>query len=349
MSSLTRRTFLQSALASSVALASNSLADQSWVHSSADPIRVAIVGVGPIGFQQIELFSAIPAVQVVALCDPNTHRLRSAAVRLRQRRYAAPKLTTRLAALLDDPTVDAISIAAAFPGRFVPLAPFLASKKPILFDTPYAVSFSEALCTIRSIATARNILRCRLTDRLAPDAHLLYPNAPSLRFIGEPVEALITSATPSPNQHLSSIPTMACMNLLLSCTLNAKDIIALSEGRELLPLRVASPVGLKSLTFPTNRSFLRKIWINSLGPQTSHTLLQLTGQHGRLSCYASHCVDRETSSRNIIDFLGAIRSSSAEGNLLTQQAYLAAGLLRLTQEPVGNVATARLRSNTNQD
>jgi hypothetical protein len=130
------------------------------------------------------------------------------------------------------------------------------------------------------------------------------------------------------------------MNLLLSCTLKAADVVAATEHRESLPLRVASTVGLKAIAFPASRSFLRKIQVNSLGSQTSQASLQLRGQHGRLTCHALHHIGRQPASRNIIDFLDAIQLSTTAGNNLTQQAYLAAGLLRLIQEPMGNVATA---------
>lgn len=338
MTSVTRRCFLQSALVSSVALASDSGTYRWWEESKADPIRIAIVGLGPIGLQQIDIFSALPTAKIVALCDPNTHRLRSAAEHLRTSGKGSPELTTQLASVLNDPTVEAVSIASAFPGRFVPLNEVLLSKKAVLFDTPCATSFSDAVSTMRLIGTSKTVFRCQLMNRLALDAEHLFPNAPSLRLIGTPLEALITSAKPTSNQRLLSVPAMACMNLLLSCTLEKKDIVAVCGDRESLPSRVPSTRGLKSIAFPTNRSFLKRIQINPLGSQISQTSLELRGQRGRVICHASDQVDSETQRRNLSDFLATVQLSSPE-NQITQQVYLAAGLLRLAEEPIPSGCT----------
>src|ERR1700685_84613 len=332
MSSITRRVFLQSAFASSVALAADKLGNSCWVQSSADPVRVAIVGQANRAYEHLAIFGSIPAAQIVTLFDPDLNRLRKAASFLRDWGYPQPQLTTQLCKVVSDASVEAISLPSQFPSSFAPLSALLESKKHLLFDSPSASSFEDAMITSHKIATSGSILRSRLIDHLAPDSRQLRPNSAALRRIGVPLQACLTSASLANDVPRINIPAIACIDLLIASSVREND--RLGEPSVLANPHVSSTLGSTLIEFAVKDSFLRRIRIDTFAARSAPVaLLHLQGRSGHLTCHASLRANGDTSVSTFVDFIKAIRVSPVDGNSAAQRAYFSAGLARLITSP----------------
>src|SRR5262249_49990321 len=108
------------------------------------PVRVAVVGCGYWGPNLIRNFTTCPASTVVALCDQNAQTLAKAGALCPAARH-----TQEVAALLDDPEVEAVAIATPV-GTHAPLATqALQAGKHVLVEKPLATSAREAEALVR--------------------------------------------------------------------------------------------------------------------------------------------------------------------------------------------------------
>ncbi len=100
---MNRRRFLASsaAAAGSAALAS----------AQADPVRVAIVGVGGRGMDHVEAFAELPAVEIGALVEPDGNRAEEAAGWVRQNTGYTPTTTADMRVAFEDESIDAVICA----------------------------------------------------------------------------------------------------------------------------------------------------------------------------------------------------------------------------------------------
>lgn len=76
-----------------------------------DTIRIATVGVRGRGKSHMQAFTSLPNVDLVALCDIDEAELNKAAKFVEGKRGKAPAMHTDLRKLLEDKSIDAISIA----------------------------------------------------------------------------------------------------------------------------------------------------------------------------------------------------------------------------------------------
>ena len=74
-------------------------------------LRIAVVGVRGRGRNHAESFAAIPDVEVCVLCDPDLNVIPRAAADVEERQGKAPERVQDFREVLDDKTIDAISIA----------------------------------------------------------------------------------------------------------------------------------------------------------------------------------------------------------------------------------------------
>ena len=81
------------------------------VMGSNDDIRMAIVGLGKKGKQNLQKFSSIPGVHVVALCDPDTAQIAKNAANFNP--DYTYKTYTDVRHVIDNPDIDAISITTS--------------------------------------------------------------------------------------------------------------------------------------------------------------------------------------------------------------------------------------------
>ena len=102
---MNRRSFLVN---SAAALGTSAL---SAVASPNDTIRIATVGLRSRGKSHMQAFTSLPKVDLVALCDVDDAVLRQASAFVESKRGKAPATYTDLRKLLEDKSIDAISIA----------------------------------------------------------------------------------------------------------------------------------------------------------------------------------------------------------------------------------------------
>lgn len=105
-------------------------------------IRVAIIGLGNKGKQHVDVFSALPGVRLVALCDVDPVRLGSQLDKLKQKNLTV-RGTTDFRRLLDADDIDAIVIAA--PNHWHAVMGVLACEagKDVYVEKPVAHSIAE--------------------------------------------------------------------------------------------------------------------------------------------------------------------------------------------------------------
>ncbi|MDE3198426.1 MAG: Gfo/Idh/MocA family oxidoreductase, partial [Acidobacteriota bacterium] len=102
---MNRRTFLMN---SAGALGASAL---SAVASPNDTVRIACVGLRGRGKSHMQAYTSLPNVDLVALCDVDDSVMDKAKKFVTDKRGKAPATYTDLRKLLEDKSIDAISIA----------------------------------------------------------------------------------------------------------------------------------------------------------------------------------------------------------------------------------------------
>jgi predicted dehydrogenase len=103
-----RRSFLKSATAAAVPLIA---ASESWAGAN-DRIRTAVIGMGGRGRDHMNALAHIDGVEVATFCDPDEGRMAEAASQFASRTGKTPKLEPDLRRVIEDRSIDAITIAA---------------------------------------------------------------------------------------------------------------------------------------------------------------------------------------------------------------------------------------------
>jgi predicted dehydrogenase len=158
----TRRQFVKAGLAASAGAA---FAARSWarIAGANGDIRIAILGLNGRGKAHIEAFSRIPGVRIAALCDPDTAVLDRAATLLHS--PASARKVVDLRRVLDDPSIDAISIAT--PNHWHSLAGIWACQagKDVYVEKPISHNVWEGRQLVRAAAKYRRIVQCGMQIR----------------------------------------------------------------------------------------------------------------------------------------------------------------------------------------
>src|SRR3954469_16982211 len=128
-----RRTFLQSA----PFLAATSFAGAN------DRIRTAVIGMGGRGRDHMTALAGIENVEVAAFCDPDETRLKECADLFATRTGKHPKLETDLRRVIEDKSIDTITIAA--PNHWHALAAIWGCQagKHVYVEKPVAHEMAE--------------------------------------------------------------------------------------------------------------------------------------------------------------------------------------------------------------
>ncbi len=105
----------------------------------ADPVRIAVVGLGYWGPNLVRVLHELPDADVVAACDLDDGRLERIG-----RRYPALRLTRSFDELLDDPGLEAIAIATSVSTHYKLALRALEAGKHVFVEKPLAASSREA-------------------------------------------------------------------------------------------------------------------------------------------------------------------------------------------------------------
>jgi len=113
MARIDRRTFIHESTRAmaGAAVGLTILRGQGSAFAANDEIGIAVVGIHGRGQSHMDAYCGMPGVRVVALCDPDTRLFADRAKKIEQKQGQAPKCYADIRRCLEDPNVDAISIA----------------------------------------------------------------------------------------------------------------------------------------------------------------------------------------------------------------------------------------------
>src|SRR5205823_6490302 len=120
MSKRTRREFLEDALFTAAIAATAGSARKVWAEPAPvpgkpvgpnDQIRLAVIGVGGRGKDHLRGYTHLTDVSIAAVCDCDLNHATSAARMVTQGGRPEPKVVQDLRRIMDDPGIDAVSIA----------------------------------------------------------------------------------------------------------------------------------------------------------------------------------------------------------------------------------------------
>jgi predicted dehydrogenase len=135
---MNRRSFLVN---SAAALGTSAL---SAVASPNDTIRIATVGLRSRGKSHMQAFTSLPKVDLVALCDVDDAVLRQASAFVESKRGKAPATYTDLRKLLEDKSIDAISIASPNHQHTIQAIWAMQAGKDVYVEKPCSHNMFEA-------------------------------------------------------------------------------------------------------------------------------------------------------------------------------------------------------------
>ena len=163
ISNPSRRVFLRTTTSAAAAMAWSSRT----VHAATDPLRVGVIGVGSQGRHHVRQFADMPGVQLAYVCDPDEKRRGEAA----QGTSARP--VEDLRRILDDPSIDAVSIAT--PDHWHSPAAILACSagKHVYLEKPCCHNFREGQRLVQTAATTGRVVQHgtqQRSTRLTADA-----------------------------------------------------------------------------------------------------------------------------------------------------------------------------------
>jgi len=173
--SLTRRQFLatgaQATLATAALVHAGSRSSRLKVIGANDRIRLAVCGVRKRGFDHVRLFSEIPNVSVVALCDVDETVLAERLAKMDELGLPKPTTYTDVRKLLEDPSIDAITIAT--PNHWHTLMAIWACQagKDVYVEKPFSHNWWEGRQLIRAIKRYNRIVQHGAQTRSSESAN----------------------------------------------------------------------------------------------------------------------------------------------------------------------------------
>ena len=160
---LPRRQFLARTAQFSLGLAAlavpGRLAAQPAVAGANDRVRLAVCGIRKRGFDHVRLFSQIPNVQVVALCDIDENALRQRLADMEKLNLPKPQTCTDVRKLLEDKSIDAVCIAT--PHHWHSLIAIWACQagKDVCVEKPCSHNWWESRQLIRAMKRYNRIVQ----------------------------------------------------------------------------------------------------------------------------------------------------------------------------------------------
>jgi predicted dehydrogenase len=136
--------------------------------SANEAVRMAVVGVRGRGGDHIKEFSAVPGVEVTALCDVDERVLNQRAAECEKRTNKAVKKYVDIRALLENPDIDAISIAT--PNHWHSLQAIWACEagKDVYVEKPCSHNIREGRLLVETARKYNRIVQHGTQSRSAP-------------------------------------------------------------------------------------------------------------------------------------------------------------------------------------
>lgn len=168
MSPIKRRRFIQGALGAAAGLGAGAMiGPKSWAGAN-DTLRIACIGLNGRGRDHVAAFSEAPGVEVAALCDVDESVLARAARLLQSGAGKTAKTVTDLRRVLDDKTIDAVSIAT--PHHWHALAAIWACQagKDVYVETPGCHNIFEGGQVARAARKYGRLVHVGAQSRTSP-------------------------------------------------------------------------------------------------------------------------------------------------------------------------------------
>ena len=138
MSTVDRRFFIMSSVALPAALKASAL------QSPNDTVRVAVVGFNGRGKAHIQAYLKTPNVEIAALCDVDQSVIDSGCKMIESAGKKRPATYTDLRKLLEDKTIDAVSIATPNFHHTLQTIWAVQAGKDVLVEKPVSYNMFEA-------------------------------------------------------------------------------------------------------------------------------------------------------------------------------------------------------------
>lgn len=164
MPPIVRRDFLKRAGAAAPLLSISS----SWAAAS-DRIRVAVIGMGGRGRDHMNALARIDGVEVAAFCDPDEERMSESAAQFESLTGRRPRLEPDLRRVLEDRSIDAITIAA--PNHWHALATIWGCQagKHVYVEKPVAHDMAEGKMMVAAARKYNRIVQGGTQRRSNPN------------------------------------------------------------------------------------------------------------------------------------------------------------------------------------
>jgi predicted dehydrogenase len=166
MRKLTRRGFLEDALLAATIAATASSAERAWaqpprpsgrVISPNDQVRIAVIGVRGRGQDHVRAYARMADVTVAALCDCDLNVIPAALRVATEAGKPEPSVVPDLRRIIDDPSIDAVSIAT--PNHWHALASIWAMQagKDVYVEKPVSHNIHEGRVMVETARKYRRI------------------------------------------------------------------------------------------------------------------------------------------------------------------------------------------------
>lgn len=157
-------------------------------------LKVGVVGLGSISHHHLNAYANHQEVEIAALCDVNEDRLKELA-----ESYGVTQIYTDFKNLLQDETIDAVSICT-WNNTHAPMAiEALEANKHVLVEKPLSITVDEASAVEDAVRKSGKILQVGFVRRFGRNAQILkrfidqddlgeiyYAKASYLRRLGNP-------------------------------------------------------------------------------------------------------------------------------------------------------------------
>src|SRR5262247_188490 len=135
------------------------LAGQRSFSEAAAMVRIGILGAGAMGAVHAAAFAGMPGVEIAGVFSRNAEKARAVAAICN----AKPSATT--AALIEDPTIDAIDVCLPSAEHAAAAIPALDHGKHVFCETPMALELEEARALAAMARRADRLLQVGLLVR----------------------------------------------------------------------------------------------------------------------------------------------------------------------------------------
>ncbi len=131
-----------------------------------ETVRIAVIGLGWFGEIHCDAISAIPGLELTALCTRTSSRLEELG-----KKYGIEQLYTDYTELLNNPDIDAVSVVTMWDQHTAPTLAALAAGKHVFLEKPMAHTVADCRQICDAAAKAKGHLMvghiCRFNPRYA--------------------------------------------------------------------------------------------------------------------------------------------------------------------------------------